>query len=738
MTKKKRILATLDIETPDGLKGTKFEVGGFYAKYRRKEYLIVERDKKTFFEKVLDFCKDKRVIIFIHNLDFDIRFFLDYIHEHTEYDPFIIQSNSKTLEVRIKELDLILRDSFQFFLTDQANVEKMLLGRQIKFEMSFTNVEDRSLYNKRVVSDVKGLYMCLEKYIDYYRERKIYFLRYSSLASFAFAIFKKSVKEQFKMNILDINPYVELDKNFNYKWRSERMKKVYYWTRKAYFGGRTEIFNVSKLENIFYYDFNSLYPSVCAKRLYPLTNDFVFLKDITISDFVRLKENKLYIVEATVIEDDYIPILPVRVEKPETKVFFANGKKRGVWASPEFEEFLKNPNNKILEIHAVKIFNKKINLYQKFMEERYHMRQNAKEEFERHVLKIEMNSVYGKTGQKPERESWTLFNQELYDEMVEIRNEPTDIIVKGGFKLMKYKTEAIKDYTLVDLSLFISSYAKVELYRLIKEIHKAGYEVYYCDTDSVFTNCPMEKVFPEKIGLDMLQLKNELVEKEIKKIMKTIIEIRKEYIKEEVEINKILPMIRYLNREYKIDPVKLKNLIDYEPYSMHEELINHFIDVISNDEWNKSIEEAKFILPKTYILKVDGEFEVKAKGISVLMIYQTLGLTLEKTEYNYKKFQEKFESIEQIEEFLKIGVSMKRYLKIRSSIRQNATILSAGEIKKRIVKVYDKRKPVGEEGITYPYELEEVLDEEAYKELLEGKMGEEEMEIKEDYLRIKT
>jgi len=144
------------------------------------------------------------------------------------------------------------------------------------------------------------------------------------------------------------------------------------------------------------------------------------------------------------------------------------------------------------------------------------------------------------------------------------------------------------------------------------------------------------------------------------------------------------------------------------------------------------------ILPKTYILKVDEEFEVKAKGISVLMIYQTLGLTLEKSEYNYKKFQEKFESIEQIEEFLKIGVSMKRYLKIRSSIRQNATILSAGEIKKRIVKVYDKRKPVGEEGITYPYELEEILDEEAYKDLLDGKMGQEELEIEEDYLRIKT
>ena len=140
MTIKKRYIATLDIETLDGLKGKEFGLGCFYTIQKNKESFLIERDSDLFFKKVFEFSKKHKVLCFIQNQDFDIRFLLKYCIDKLNIYPFVIQSNSSILEVRIDEFNIIFRDSLQFLLCGQAKAEQTFLNKQIKKEVRFRHL----------------------------------------------------------------------------------------------------------------------------------------------------------------------------------------------------------------------------------------------------------------------------------------------------------------------------------------------------------------------------------------------------------------------------------------------------------------------------------------------------------------------------------------------------------------------------------------------------------------------
>lgn len=74
------------------------------------------------------------------------------------------------------------------------------------------------------------------------------------------------------------------------------------------------------------------------------------------------------------------------------------------------------------------------------------------------------------------------------------------------------------------------------------------------------------------------------------------------------------------------------------------------------------------------------------------MIYETLGIPLIKNEETKEELIKILNSFERIEELLfNDGVAIERYLKYKSSLRRNKTIVSHGRIEKRISKIYDKR-----------------------------------------------
>ncbi len=674
---KKKYLATLDIETKDGLRGTVFAVGGFYMNIMRQDIYVVERDLNTFFEKIFLQMKGKTVLCFIQNEDFDIRFILKYCIDVMKINPKIIQSNSKILQVTIPNTQITFRDSLQFLLCSQAKAEETFLGKKIKEDVDFVKVLDMlqskdssiveiayKILESRVRSDVKGLYEVIKTYQHLFKEDySINMFSHVTLPSFSMAMFRQNIRTRMGLYLSTLNPYFDFSFSSGYKWKTENHERLYNWTRKSYFGGRNEIYDLNYVKDVYYYDENSLYPSICITKPFPVPKKYFIMNYVDLDFFYKNVQGKyLYIIEAEVEENLLYPVLPTRDENNSVK--FLNGEKTGVWCSPQFERFLEFSENKMFKIIKIRVYTEQEYYFRSYMKESFsNKKKYAREGNEAKVMieKIKMNSLTGKPAQRIKREQWVLFTEEYFEEL-QHKGLGFDIIeFSPDYKLIKMELESFKDFMIVEFTSFITSYAQTEMHKLFYDLKHEHIDFYYCDTDCIFTNKPLElnERLSERIGENELQLKNELVPKGY------------EFIQEKG---------LYYNQKKK----------DY-------------IDVPKFDG-------AKFYLPKTYVLKKDGEFKIRAKGISTFMIYETLGIDLIKNEKTEKELREKLNSFEAIENLLFVtGVQMHRFLKYKSSLRQNKTLISSAIIKRKIRKVYDKRKIV-DDFKTIPFTYKEMED----------------------------
>jgi len=678
-------LATLDIETTDGLKGSQFGVGGFYMPeidaltkeldynsilYDDKDF-IIETDQQKFFKKVLEKMEGKKVLCFIQHEDFDIRFIIKYLNENLiQYS--IMQTDGKMLQLSIKDTNIIFRDSLQFLLCGQAEAEKVYLGKQIKKEVDFTKVlidlqsSNLSVNNRakeilydRVKTDVKGLYDTMLEYKNIFLQDEISLniFNYSTLPAFSIAKFKKWFKQRFGIDIRCLNPYFELKKG-SYTWK-QNGQMLLDWTRLSYYGGRNEAYYLHLLKNVYYYDENSLYPSVCINKPFP--NPIKSrVRKITIEEFYKdIKGKKLYIIEAKVNENIFYPILPLR--DIDGLVKFVNGIKKGVWCSPEFERFLDFEENKILEIVTIRIYDEEEFYLSDYMKTKYYQKLEYKKQNKPALVqkvKIDMNSLTGKFGQRYYFESWVLSNDEDLTNNIEEKEVLDYVVFPENYLLLKQEHNSFRDFMLVEWISFITSYSRCEMHKRIYDCIDEGIQVYYIDTDCLFTDKPLElsENMSKYIGIEPLQLKNELVKGNF---------IFNEHLK------------KYVNLE-----------------------TNEQIDIPFFDE-------AKFILPKVYLTKRNDEITIKCKGIDTFMIYETLDIPLNKDSESKALFNKKVTSIYQAERLLREGVQQDRYLKYKSSLRRNKKIVSHAVIKKSIKKKYDKRK-VLDDLKTVPFTVEDL------------------------------
>lgn len=252
--------------------------------------------------------------------------------------------------------------------------------------------------------------------------------------------------------------------------------------RKTYFGGRVEIFKTYG-ENLFYYDVNSLYPAM-------MLNDMPVGRDLRVTRYYPDKIG-FYNIKAT-IKDLHIPPIPTLING---KLFFPTG---------EGEFYVSSADIKLLislgidfEVKDGIIFEDKAPIFKGFINDMWDIRQKtSRGTMENTIAKLIMNSTYGKFGQKREGE--------------ELIFSPTPVIgarpFDERFGLYLKDTESRNPYILPHIASYITSLARVHLYKLMQ---KAGLEnVWYCDTDSIITSTKMET----GEGLGELKLEYEVLE----------------------------------------------------------------------------------------------------------------------------------------------------------------------------------------------------------------------------------
>lgn len=271
-------------------------------------------------------------------------------------------------------------------------------------------------------------------------------------------------------------------------WRheTEDIKEIF----NAYYGGRTEAFKRGTIKDVNYYDINSLYPYEMKKR-YPNPN--------TIR---KTYQNTLFYIETFEGVSDVeiycpfmkIPLLPVR---HDGKLIFPTGSFRGWYSHLELREAMKL-GYVITRTHKTFYFKETCRPFKDYVDDLYNLRRKYQKEESamQMVVKLCMNSLYGKFGQKFEdRDNWIPFNYNKKE-----LNKLKDIDRIGEFIRVKETTEP-SSFCIPIWAVYVTAYARIELYNLLKDN-----DPIYCDTDSIIT----KKELPTSTVLGKLKKEKEI------------------------------------------------------------------------------------------------------------------------------------------------------------------------------------------------------------------------------------
>jgi len=450
---KKVKFATFDIESSNWVN---FKLLGFFDGNKYYEFYNVE----DFLNHILH-KKYREFKIFAHNGGrFDFRFILEKTID--KYRINIIEVHGSLIQLRVylgSGRDTVtFRDSYVLLpaslreLTETFNVEH----KKKKIEnYNFDILTDKK--REYLKFDCLGLYEVLSSF-QILANKQGANLRLS-LASTSMDLF---LRKYFPKDL----PYIP-----NYRHREKII-------RQAYFGGRTEALNRYG-ENLFYYDFNSLYPAVMAENLFPVGNP-AYIKHY------KFNKNDIGFCNIrTDLPERFIMPLPYRLNSMLT---FPYGIINGYYPIV-FLNMLKKLNIDFTINEALLFTGKSI--FKDFVNNLYKLRLENTGNALGYVLKTMLNSLYGKFGQHI-----------LQKEYIQNPTEKQLIgltIYDIDLNLWYKEKEITASYILPALSAYVTAYGQEKIFTIMNELQT---KVYYCDTDSIVTT---EKL-PTSTNLGELKL----------------------------------------------------------------------------------------------------------------------------------------------------------------------------------------------------------------------------------------
>lgn len=251
--------------------------------------------------------------------------------------------------------------------------------------------------------------------------------------------------------------------------------------RSSYHGGRVEAFRLGKVEGpVHCLDVNSMYPFVMRDRLYPAVLKRR-LRRVSVSDLRRWIERYC---------------LVARVQLRTTRPRFAHViDGRICFPVGVFEESLTTPDvadalahDEILSVEECALYDR-VPLFTRFVSELYGLRLEATakgDDVQRWLLRIFMNALYGKFGQKgsvweprgPSGNTRVRVWRE-YD----CESGTTQLFRSfAGILQEKMRDEEARE-SHPAISSHVTAYARAYLWDLIQRVDPGG--VVYCDTDSL-------------------------------------------------------------------------------------------------------------------------------------------------------------------------------------------------------------------------------------------------------------
>lgn len=254
--------------------------------------------------------------------------------------------------------------------------------------------------------------------------------------------------------------------------------------RSALHGGRTEAFRIGNIKGpIECFDVNSMYPAVMASEFYPAR----LLEVIKNVDHEDLAD---WITRFCVVAR-------VDIDTKRNRYAHLQGG-RLVFPTGRFTESLTTPDiadalahGEIARIHSVAVYDRS-RLFANFVQDFYAHRRKAADagnHSDSWRFKILMNSLYGKFAQRGER--WEVIGEARdNDVMIWVEVNAQTGACRYFRKLSGVEQERIREGESHDshpaIAAHVTAFGRARLWQLIQQTGR--HNVYYVDTDSIYTN----------------------------------------------------------------------------------------------------------------------------------------------------------------------------------------------------------------------------------------------------------
>jgi hypothetical protein len=257
----------------------------------------------------------------------------------------------------------------------------------------------------------------------------------------------------------------------------------------SYFGGRTEAFYIGKIQAICF-DKNSMYPFAMKYANFPNPKTLRRVAFLNVNIFLK-KYLKFYEGVAHVKvkhENTYYGFLPY---KKDGKLLFPVGTFTGWYNFNELRFALEQKAITIIRVMDVIYSEPILSPFIEYVDTLYNRRKATQNELEKTVLKLLLNSLYGK------------FAQRIKSEMIYIKDIEKEIGIleeyekkKMLLRIVPFNAERLDCFievksnkgflynTIPVYSSYITSFARVELLKFLIKYHNE--KPVYCDTDSIF------------------------------------------------------------------------------------------------------------------------------------------------------------------------------------------------------------------------------------------------------------
>jgi hypothetical protein len=272
-------------------------------------------------------------------------------------------------------------------------------------------------------------------------------------------------------------------------WRKKFQKyplpTYYTWNdfiRLGYYGGRCEVFNMYAPATAYYYDVKSMYPSVMVNNIYPMSRpERVKYRDA----WDCVGKCGFMECDVTTPENLYIPLLPYR-NPVNNKLLFPLGNWTAVYEFSLIEKALelgyKIKPHRTIEFKGDYLFDEYVKTIYPYKENNTGALKN--------VAKLLMNGLYGKFGERSQRELIITDPEADITGNYPIPYDPMGYMTKKIVKYCAHHQPAI--------SARVTALSQLKIYKAFEQILKRKGIIYYCDTDSIITN--VEIASGKKLG----------------------------------------------------------------------------------------------------------------------------------------------------------------------------------------------------------------------------------------------